>query len=107
MKAELKTYPATKGLPGTLFTAFPESWRAVRLKYVMPYVTVGIVITPSKYYVDEGVPAIRSLNVKEGRLTDDDLVFFSEADNERMAKTRIYKGDVVIVRTGQTGSCAV
>ena len=73
----------------------------------MPHVTVGIVITPSKYYVDEGVPAIRSLNVKEGRLTDEDLVFFSEEDNRKLAKTRIYKDDVVIVRTGQTGACAV
>lgn len=107
MKAELKSYTITKSLPGTLFSAFPDSWRPIRLKFVMPYVTVGIVITPSKYYVDEGVPAIRSLNVKEGRLTGDDLVFFSEADNERLGKTRIYKDDVVIVRTGQTGSCAV
>jgi type I restriction enzyme S subunit len=73
----------------------------------MPYVTVGIVITPSKYYVDDGVPAIRSLNVKDGRLIDEDLVFFSEEDNRKLAKTRIYKDDVVIVRTGQTGSCAV
>jgi type I restriction enzyme S subunit len=73
----------------------------------MPQVTVGIVVTPSKYYVDEGVPAIRSLNVKDGRLTDEELVFFSEEDNRKLAKTRIYKDDVVIVRTGQTGACAV
>jgi hypothetical protein len=69
----------------------------------MPNVTVGIVITPSKYYTDDGVPAIRSLNVKDGRLADDDLVFFSEEDNWKLANTRIYKGDVVIVRTGQSG----
>ena len=73
----------------------------------MPQVGVGIVITPSKYYVEEGVPAIRSLNVKDGRLTDNDLVYFFQEDNRRLAKTRIYKGDIVIVRTGQTGACAV
>jgi type I restriction enzyme S subunit len=107
MKAVLPVYPTYKSLPGSLFEAVPHAWRPVRLKFVMPHVTVGIVITPSKYYVDEGVPAIRSLNVKDGRLTDEDLVFFSEQDNQKLEKTRIYKDDVVIVRTGQTGACAV
>jgi type I restriction enzyme S subunit len=107
MKAELPVYSCLQPLPGSLFGAAPTTWRPIRLKFVMPIVTVGIVITPSKYYVDDGVPAIRSLNVKDDRLTDDDLVFFSEEDNLRLAKTRIYKGDIVIVRTGQTGACAV
>ena len=107
MKAELKPYPAIRKFEGSPFDAIPDCWRPVRLKFVIPYVTVGIVITPSKYYVEEGVPAIRSLNVKDGRLTEEDLVFFSKSDNEKLAKTRIYKGDLVIVRTGQTGSCAV
>lgn len=107
MRVELPAYPTVKPLPGSLFGSVPATWRPIRLKFVMPHVTVGIVITPSKYYVDDGVPAIRSLNVKDGRLTDDDLVFFSDEDNRKLAKTRIYKDDVVIVRTGQTGSCAV
>lgn len=107
MKTELPIYPCIKPLQGSLFRSIPTTWRLIRLKFVMPRVTVGIVITPSKYYVDNGVPAIRSLNVKDGKLTDDDLVFFSEEDNRKLAKTRIYSGDVVIVRTGQTGACAV
>jgi type I restriction enzyme, S subunit len=107
MRVELQAYPAIKPLPGSLFGSVPAGWRPIRLKFVMPHVTVGIVITPSKYYVDDGVPAIRSLNVKDGRLTDEDLVFFSVEDNQKLAKTRIYNDDVVIVRTGQTGTCAV
>jgi type I restriction enzyme, S subunit len=107
MKAELHTYSGFEPIPGSVFGSIPKAWRQIRLKFVMPIVTVGIVITPSKYYVDDGVPAIRSLNVKDGRLTNDDLVFFSEENNEKLAKTRIYEGDIVIVRTGQTGACAV
>jgi type I restriction enzyme S subunit len=107
MRSELLAYPCVQKLPDSLFGSVPTTWRPVRLKFVMPNVTVGIVITPSKYYVDDGVPAIRSLNVKNGRLTDDDLVFFSDEDNRKLSKTRIYRGDVVIVRTGQTGVCAV
>jgi type I restriction enzyme S subunit len=107
MRFELPAYSSLQSLPGSLFGAAPAMWRPIRLKFVMPDVAVGIVITPSKYYVDDGVPAIRSLNVKNSRLTDEDLVFFSEEDNRKLAKTRIYKGDIVIVRTGQTGACAV
>jgi type I restriction enzyme S subunit len=87
MKIELPTYSCLQLLPGSLFGSAPTSWRPIRLKFAMPNVTVGIVITPSKYYVDDGVPAIRSLNVKDGRLTDDDLVFFSKEDNQKLAKT--------------------
>ncbi len=107
MRYELPGYPVTRAVPRSLFGVMPEAWRLIRLKFVMPRVSVGIVITPSKYYVDDGVPAIRSLNVKNGKLVDDELVFFSEEDNQRLAKTSIFRGDVVIVRTGQTGACAV
>lgn len=107
MKVELPAYRDLKPFVGSLFREVPATWKPKRLKFLMPDVTVGIVITPSKYYVDSGVPAVRSLNVKNGKLTDDELVFFSPADNERLSKTRIYKDDIVIVRTGETGSCAV
>ena len=45
----------------------PEHWSVRRLKYISPEITVGIVVEPSKYYVNEGVPALRSLNVSAGR----------------------------------------
>jgi type I restriction enzyme S subunit len=107
MKIDLPAYPEYQPLPDSFLGLAPSTWRPIRLKFVMPTVTVGLVITPSKYYVDDGVPAIRSLNVKDGVLIDDDLVYFSEDDNNKLSKTRIYKDDVVIVRTGQTGACAV
>src|SRR5689334_18750533 len=103
MRIELLNYKDASQIEGKFFRFVPATWSVKRLKFVMPEENVGIVITPSKYYVDKGVPAIRSLNVRKGKLTDNDLVFFSEADNRRLAKTRIYKGDLVIVRTGETG----
>jgi type I restriction enzyme S subunit len=44
----------------------PEHWKITKLKWLSPFITVGIVITPSKYYVDEGIPCLRSLNIKPG-----------------------------------------
>jgi len=85
----------------------PEHWRITRLKFLTSQITVGIVVTPAKYYVDSGIPCLRSLNVKEGKLLDTDLVFISSESNELHFKSMIFEGDVVIVRTGQPGSTAV
>lgn len=71
-------------------------------------VTVGLVVKPASYYVDSGVPALRSLNIHRGSINVDRLVYFSDRDNEtKLAKSRIYANDVVVVRTGSPGTAAV
>lgn len=79
----------------------------VRLKYRCPEVTVGIVVTPAKYYVETGVPCLRSLNVGEGYLIAENLVHISPEANELHAKSKIFAGDIVVVRSGKTGATAV
>ena len=85
----------------------PAHWDVKKLKHLTPGVTVGIVVTPSKYYVDEGIPCLRSLNVSRGSIDMENLVFISENSNELHRKSKIFAGDVVIVRTGQAGTAAV
>ena len=85
----------------------PTHWEVKRLKHLTPGTTVGIVVTPSKYYVDEGIPCLRSLNVSRGALDLDNLVFISEHANELHRKSQIFAGDVVVVRTGQAGTASV
>ena len=85
----------------------PAHWEAKRLKHLTPGTTVGIVVTPSKYYVDEGIPCLRSLNVSRGAIDMENLVFISEHANELHRKSKIFAGDVVVVRTGQAGIAAV
>ncbi|WP_422844660.1 restriction endonuclease subunit S [Acidovorax sp. M2(2025)] len=71
-------------------------------------ITVGIVVQPSSYYRSEGVPALRSLNIRPNKVVMENLVYFSSEDNEtKLAKTRVRKGDVLLVRTGQPGTAAV
>ncbi|MHA6762199.1 restriction endonuclease subunit S [Streptacidiphilus sp. PAMC 29251] len=78
------------------------------LKYLAAKVTVGIVVTPAKWYVDAGgVPALRGLNVKPGRIDIENLVSISAEGNAGNIKSRLSAGDVVIVRTGQAGAAAV
>jgi type I restriction enzyme S subunit len=86
----------------------PKGWPEVAFGSVCERVTVGIVVRPASYYRPQGVPALRSLNIKPGKIVLDQLVFFSEEDNEtKLKKTRIRAGDLVLVRSGQPGTAAV
>lgn len=70
--------------------------------------TVGVVIQPASHYVGHGVPALRTINVRPGRLDLQDLVFFSLTSNDGpLAKSKLSAGDVVIARTGKPGTAAV
>lgn len=81
--------------------------QSIPLKY-LARVTVGIVVTPSRWYVEEGgIPALRGLNVSPDAISTDDMVWISEEGNTLHAKSRLDAGDVVVVRTGQTGAAAV
>ncbi|MBB4755060.1 type I restriction enzyme S subunit [Actinoplanes lobatus] len=80
----------------------------VPLKYLVSSVSVGIVITPAAWYVEAGgVPALRGLNVKQGRIDASDLVQISHEGHLLHRKSRLAAGDLVVVRTGQAGAAAV
>jgi type I restriction enzyme S subunit len=85
----------------------PAHWQVRRLKFLTREVTVGIVVTPAKYYVADGIPCLRSLNVREGTILETDSVFISPQSNEELRKSKIFAGDLVTVRTGQPGATAV
>jgi len=77
------------------------------LKRIVADVTVGIVVTPAAWYADEGVPALRGLNIRPGLVTSEDLVYLTPEGDALHAKSRLRVGDVVMVRTGQAGAAAV
>jgi type I restriction enzyme S subunit len=85
----------------------PAHWHVQRLKYISPQVTVGIVVEPSKLYVVEGVPALRSLNVVPDAIIPENMVFISAEANEIHKKSQLRAGDLVAVRSGQPGTTAV
>ena len=87
----------------------PESWQVLRCEQLCEMITVGVVVKPASYYVQNGAPVFRSFNVREDRLAPNDLVYFSDADNNTtLAKSKLRTGDVLVVRTGYPGtSCVV
>ncbi len=85
----------------------PAHWNVMPVRHATNEVTVGIVVTPAKYYVDQGVPCFRSLNIKENKLREHEFVYISAESNDGLAKSKIFEGDILIVRTGQPGTAAV
>jgi type I restriction enzyme S subunit len=84
----------------------PEHWTVQRLKFLADGVTVGVVVQPSQYYADTGVPALRSLNLRPMGFDMTTLVYFDEASHETLSKSELREGDVVAVRTGKPGVAA-
>jgi len=83
-------------------------WRPSTINEEMVSVQVGIVVKPASYYVNSGgIPALRSLNVKENRIYIGDLVNISEVGHNINAKSALRPGDVVTVRSGEPGTTAV
>ena len=70
-------------------------------------VCVGVVIKPTQYYADNGVPAFRSLNIGEMKVKDADWVYFTEEGHQKNQKSVIRKNDVLIVRSGAPGTACV
>lgn len=71
-------------------------------------ITVGIVVRPASYYVDNGgVPTLRSLNVFPNRYDLNELVYLSQEGHIQHSKSQLRKGDLVVVRTGRPGDAAV
>ena len=87
--------------------ALAEEYGETSLKFTVPQVTVGIVVTPARWYSDQGVPAIRGTNVSPGQIDTSDLVHLSVEGHALHQKSALRAGDLVVVRTGQTGSAAV
>lgn len=69
--------------------------------------TVGHVGAMANQYESEGVPFLRSLNVKPHRIDPTDLKFINPEFARSLKKSRLRTGDVVTVRTGAPGQTSV
>jgi type I restriction enzyme S subunit len=85
----------------------PKEWNIMPCADLCSRICVGIVIQPTQYYVDEGVPAFRSANVREDGIDSTNFVYISPASNNLLRKSQVKEGDIISVRTGYPGTSAV
>jgi type I restriction enzyme S subunit len=84
-----------------------ELWEDVTLEQVANDVTVGHVGPMADQYVEVGIPFLRSLNVEPFIINTNDLKQISHEFHLKLKKSALKPGDIVIVRTGKPGACAV
>lgn len=71
-------------------------------------IVVGYVGPMAQEYVEHGVPFLRSLNVRPFKFDSADIKFVSSEFHQKIRKSALKPGDVVVVRTGNPGvSCVV
>ncbi|WP_156766688.1 restriction endonuclease subunit S [Mycobacterium sp. E2327] len=110
------THAVTKGLdPDVEMQAsglpwvgdIPRHWQLVPIKHVVRSIGVGLVINPSTYVADSGVPFLLGRNVRDGWIDLTNVNYMSEVDSRRLEASRLKAGDVVVVRAGYPGRAAV
>jgi type I restriction enzyme S subunit len=89
-----------------LLGPLPVSWERVRLRYCVR-ITVGVVVNPSSYFVEDGVPFIHGSDVRDGWIDTSNMKYLSAESNDLLVKSRLRAGDVVVVRAGYPGRAAV
>jgi type I restriction enzyme S subunit len=85
----------------------PEHWTLNRLKHLSPNLTVGIVVNPSEYVSDEGLPFVYGGDIREGVIDWENSRRIAPALSDKQPKTRLQSGDLLMVRVGAPGITAV
>lgn len=86
-------------------TAAPE-WRKCSLASVAE-VTVGHVGPMAHEYVPDGIPFLRSQDLAPLRIRTRDVKYITPEFHQKLRKSALAPGDIVIVRTGRPGTAAV
>jgi type I restriction enzyme S subunit len=85
----------------------PTHWEVRRLKRLSPQITVGIVVNPSEYVADEGLPFIYGGDISEGLVHFRSARRISPTSSSSQSKTMLAEGDLLTVRVGAPGVTAV
>jgi type I restriction enzyme, S subunit len=80
---------------------------AGRLRQVALRIDVGIAEAATHAYADEGVPLLRSMNIRPNRIDDEDLLFIEPWFAEKHRSKTIHTDDILTVRTGNAGVSAL
>jgi type I restriction enzyme S subunit len=84
----------------------PKHWDVVAYKRVCIRVDVGIAEAATHAYCDDGVPIIRSTNVKPNKLDTSDVLRIEPWFAAKNRSKTLRAGDLVTVRTGYPGTTA-
>ena len=82
-------------------------WQWTTIDETAHRVTVGYVGPMKDQYVEEGIPFLRSQNVRANSFRPDGLIFITPEFHQKIIKSALAPGDVVVVRSGNVGTACV
>jgi type I restriction enzyme, S subunit len=85
----------------------PVNWRIVKLEDLCERITVGHVGSMADQYVEAGIPFLRSQDVIPFKIDLCSIKYIDDAFNQKLKKSILRPGDVVVVRTGYPGTAAM
>jgi type I restriction enzyme S subunit len=85
----------------------PSHWEVKRLKHISPSQSVGLVINPSSYVTDVGVPFLYGGDISEGHISIENARRISPENSKLLEQSMLRTGDLVMVRVGYPGITAV
>ncbi len=103
----LNRYPSYKQVKIKYIGELPEHWTVKALKRVSPAQTVGIVVNPSAYIAEEGLPFIYGGDIREGEIDLENCRKIEKSLSDSQAKTLLEANDLLTVRVGAPGVTAV
>lgn len=98
-----------EGYKETEIGIIPEDWEVYKVEDLSIRVCVGFVGTCSDSYTSEtnGVPMIRTTNLKTSGVDLMDLKFVTHEFHSRNKKSQLRKGDILVARHGSNGKASV
>ena len=115
-RTALITRAVTKGLDPdapmkasevTWLAHLPTHWSIQRLKRISREISVGVVVNPSSYISEEGIPFVYGSDIREGSIASEIPRKMSSEKSTLLGKSRLNAGDLVMVRVGAPGVTAV
>ena len=94
-------------LGGGSSESLPPGWTWVPTRRLCPQITVGVVVDPSSYFVDDGVPFIHGTDIRRGWINESDFKHLSSESNALLRKSQVRAGDVLAMRVGEPGRSSV
>lgn len=78
----------------------PNGWNKKKLTSLCDKIAVGLAISVTPYMAISGVKLIRNQNIKRNYFNTKSVVYITDEFATKNNSKRVYKGDVVAVRTG-------
>lgn len=91
----------------SVFTERGEGWVDRQLASLCREITVGHVGSMKSEYRENGIPFLRSQNIRPFEVSMNNAMFIDEAFHRALKKSQLRPGDLAIVRTGYPGTAAV